>query len=84
MEPIVNGDLMFSFQRKKDGTVTISRSGRVVNVLRGAAAQHFLAKADGALFAAQQQLMARVSGNYKHGNEPLATVHSRGQGTSDA
>ena len=64
-----DGDLAYAFHATKGDNVTILRRGRVVAVLRGGAAQRFLAKADGATFVAQQQLMARVTGNYKRGNE---------------
>jgi hypothetical protein len=69
MEAQRGDDLGFSFQTRKDGAVTISRGGRAVTVLRGVPAQRFLAKAQDASVAAQQQLMARVTGNYKRGNE---------------
>jgi hypothetical protein len=72
MAPRPDSDLGFSYRVTKDGDVTIFRSGRVVTVLRGVAAQRFVAKADGAPPDAQQQLMARVTGNYKRGNERTA------------
>ena len=63
------GDLGFSWQGTKDGRIRISRDGRVVTLLAGGAAARFRSRAEGADFEAQQQLMARATGNYKHGNE---------------
>jgi hypothetical protein len=71
------GDLGFSFHATKEGAVTIFRGGRIVTVLRGAVARRFLVKAHQVSVAAQQQLMARVTGNYKRGNERPATHQSR-------
>lgn len=62
-------DLGFSWRATKDGQVRISRQGRVVTTLRGAAAERFRRRAAGSDEAAQQQLMARASGNYRRGNE---------------
>jgi len=84
MEPGVGGDLGFSFRTAKDRTVTIFRGGRAVTVLRGASAQRFLVKAQVASVAAQQQLMARATGNYKRGNERAATRQPRGDGTNES
>ena len=77
----VAGDLGFSFQATKDGAVTISRAGRAITILRGTSAQRFLAKVQNASAAARQQLMARVTGNYKRGNERSAGHQSRERGT---
>lgn len=46
--------------------VEIRHHGRKATTLRGAAAQKFLADVAS---RDPQQLMARVTGNYKHGNE---------------
>ena len=81
MTPKVDGDLAFSFHAISGGRITITRDGRAVAVLRGASAQRFLAKANGATFAAQQQLMARATGNYKRGNERRTTERN---GNKDA
>lgn len=59
----------FSYRSTKDGTVFISRGGKQVTTLRGESAQRFLSRADGAGDEAAQQLMARATGHYKHGNE---------------
>ena len=65
----IDRDLGFSFVARKSGEVSILRGGRVVTVLRGRAALDFGARMAGLSPAAQQQAMARVTGNYKRGNE---------------
>ena len=54
----------FSWTQRKNGDVVIQHHGRVATILRGRKAQNFLASPDD-----QQELMARVTGNYKRGNE---------------
>ncbi len=72
-------DLGFAYRVRKSGEVEIRHRGRVAAVLRGAAAADFLARAETG-FAEAQQAMARVTGNYKHGNERAARRHPRNQG----
>ena len=62
-------DLGFTYRATAKGVVHISRGGREVTILRADAAAKFLAKAEGASFEEIQQLCARVTGNYKRGNE---------------
>lgn len=62
-------DLGFSYRASKEGTVRILRHGKEVTVLRGNAALRFLGKAEGATDPAVQMLCAKVTGNYKRGNE---------------
>lgn len=67
----------FSYEVRRDGTVSISHHGRPAAILRGARAAEFLADVeddDG------QELMARLTGHYKHGNERLARRHPRNRG----
>lgn len=54
--------------------VVISHHGRRATVLRGDAARRFLAEVGS---GDPQELMARVTGNYKHGNERRAKNHPR-------
>lgn len=56
----------------KDAQVTILRNGKKVTVLRGPKADEFLSKVRGVDEASAQQVMARVTGNYKRGNEKRA------------
>ena len=59
----------FAWRSTKDGLVRISRGGRVVTTLAGRSAQRFLSRVEGADYDAAQLEMARVTGNYKRGNE---------------
>ena len=65
------GDEPFEYRATKDGRVRITFRGRVVTTLAGPAAERFLARAQaaGAEEEALQQLMARATGHFKHGNE---------------
>lgn len=69
--PAANG---FTYTVRKNGDVVISHHGSVATVLRGARAARFLADDDG---DQDQDLMARITGNYKRGNERLASEHPR-------
>lgn len=77
MEQSHEADHGFSFRRTKDGQVFIRREGRIVVTLRGDAAGGFLSEIEGASIIEQQQAMARVTGNYKRGNERRAAEHPR-------
>ena len=57
----------FAYAVQQQGAVVVIRHhGRVAATLRGAAATRFLADLE---HGDPQQLMARVTGNYKRGNE---------------
>jgi hypothetical protein len=70
-------DLGFAFRKLKNGEVHISHRGKHVTTLRGHAAIDFVMEIENASFDEQQQLMARETGNYKRGNERLASQHPR-------
>lgn len=72
-----DGDLGFTFRTRKNGEVQILHYGSLATTLRGAAAADFVADVTNCEPADAQQLMARVTGNYKHGNERLAASHPR-------
>ena len=59
----------FSWRVSKDGQVRVTRGGRVVTVLRGAAAARLIGKLTDAGDGEAQHLLARATGNYKRGNE---------------
>jgi hypothetical protein len=59
----------FDWRDTKDGQVLVSRGNRVVTTVRGAAAARLLGRLNGTDAAEAQQLLARVTGNYKRGNE---------------
>lgn len=56
--------------------VVISHNGRRATTLRGPAATQFLADVED---GDPQALMARLTGNYKRGNERTAKNHPRNQ-----
>ena len=64
----------FTYRLRKNGEVEVLHHGRPSAVLRGAAAARFLLEVDS---DDPQELMARVTGNYKHGNERTARNHPR-------
>lgn len=68
-DPPRSEDLGFRLERRANGDVVIHRQGRQVAILRGQAARAFLAKMAQGDDARAQQRMARVTGNYKRGNE---------------
>ena len=72
-----DGDLIFSYRATKRGEVFVHDRGRLATKLRGAAAADFLLEVEGASAGEQQQIMARVTGNYRRGNERLAKNHPR-------
>jgi hypothetical protein len=74
-----SGDLGFAFRKMKNGDVWITHHGKHITTLRGTAAIDFITEADDGSFDDQQQLMARETGNYKRGNERLASQHLRNQ-----
>ena len=56
----------FAFALRKNGDIAISHHGRPATTLRGKAAAKFLADV---ARRDPQELMARITGNYKRGNE---------------
>ena len=61
----------------RGGEVVITHHGRRATVLRGAAAARFLVDVEE---DDEQELMARVTGNYRRGNERTAKNHPRNSG----
>ncbi len=60
---------IFSYRVGKDGKVFITWHGKQVTVLQGKAAQKLLAKVQGAKRRDVQLALAKVTGNFKRGNE---------------
>lgn len=56
----------FDYSVRKNGDVVITHRGRQATLLRGRRAEKFLADVER---RDPQQLMSRVTGNYKRGNE---------------
>lgn len=64
----------FAWQQRKNGDVVITHHGTTAAVLRGNKAQRFV---DDVGDQEEQELMARLTGNYKRGNERQARDHPR-------
>ena len=60
---------VFSYRALKDGKVFIYWHDQHVTTLAGKTAQKFLGKIDGLEGKAAQLVMAKATGNFKHGNE---------------
>lgn len=71
------GNLGFVYRVAKNGAVVISHHDKVAATLRGAKGAAFLKMMDRSTFFEQQQAMARITGNYKRGNEKVAKNHPR-------
>jgi hypothetical protein len=56
----------FAYTVRKSGEVVITHHGRQAATLRGATARTFLSRVS---VGDEQALMARMTGNYKRGNE---------------
>jgi hypothetical protein len=72
--PAPNG---FAWTRRKNGDVEITHHGLRAATLRGDRADEFI---DDVGDSSAQELMARLTGNYKHGNERQGRDHTRNQG----
>ncbi|QIM20345.1 hypothetical protein G7075_02970 [Phycicoccus sp. HDW14] len=66
----------FTWSERGD-EVVVSHHGRVATVLRGDRARDFLDDVDR---GDPQELMARLTGNYRRGNERQARQHPRNRG----
>lgn len=71
-------DLGFTYRARKGGEIEILHHGKLASTLRGADAADFLAEVEAG--GDPQQLMARLTGNYRRGNERLAKSHPRNRG----
>ena len=72
-----NNDLGFTYRARKNGDVEILHHGRLATTLRGTDATDFQQDVEDGTDADAQQLMARLTGNYKRGNERTAKHHPR-------
>ncbi len=59
----------FTWAARKNGELAISRDGRVVTIVRGAAAERLIERLGTAVDDEAQHVMARATGNYRRGNE---------------
>lgn len=67
----------FEYEERPDGSVLIVHHGKEATVLRGSRAARFLQEAAA---GDPQLVMARWTGNYRHGNERTAKQHPRNRG----
>jgi len=65
----------FEWTQRKNGDVVVKHHARVAAILRGKAATRFVSDVGR---GDPQEVMARVTGNYKRGNERSGRRHSRG------
>jgi uncharacterized protein YyaL (SSP411 family) len=59
----------FTFRPTKDGKVLVSWGGRVIKTVAGAAAARLIGQLASADDAAKQLLLAKITGQFKHGTE---------------
>jgi hypothetical protein len=64
--------LPYSYKELKDGRVFFYRGGRQVSIAAGKEAEKFLKRIKSVEGFEAQLLMARATGQYKHGNEKTA------------
>jgi hypothetical protein len=62
-------DMPFSYRTSKDGRVFISWRGQQAMILKGSKASSFLSRAETLDAQGKQLEMARITGNFKRGNE---------------
>lgn len=60
---------VFSYRTNKDNKVFISYHGKQVTILQGKSAETFLRKINGKTGKDAQLIMAKITGNFKRGNE---------------
>lgn len=60
---------VFTYNATKSGKVLIYWYGKLVMTLKGEKAQKFLRQVEGLDDREAQLVMAKVTGNFKHGNE---------------
>lgn len=70
-------DLGFTWEVRKESEVFVRHRGKPAATLRGCKAAEFLDLANNSDGNAAQQALARLTGNYKRGNEGVAKGHKR-------
>jgi hypothetical protein len=67
----------FEYRVTKDGSILISRGGRQIAIVAGTRAARLITRLESGDEEAQQQALARITGNYRHGNErPVNVRHN--------
>ena len=70
-------DQPFSYRHYKNGNVSISFKHKEITLLKGKAAQKFLIRVKNGDAMEEQMAMAKVTGNFKHGNEREGKLKGR-------
>lgn len=74
--PIENLDL-FSYKIGKDNKVMFYYSGKLLLTYSGKKGESFLKKIEGLSKIDEQMIMAKLTGNFKRGNEKFAKNNNR-------
>jgi hypothetical protein len=77
MNALQEGDLGFTFAVSKNGNLEIMHHGKLAGRFSKAKGIKLGIQLNECSFSEQQQLMARLTGNYKRGNERLSQNHGR-------
>lgn len=67
-------DLPFSFRQYKNGGVSVFYHEREVTILSGKNAEKFLSRIENADEMERQMIMAKITGNFKRGNERVGKL----------
>lgn len=59
----------FSYRQYKNGNVSVFYEGKAVTILKGKNAQKFSSQVENTTEFEAQMLMAKITGNFKRGNE---------------
>ena len=70
-------DQPFSYTVRKDSSIDVSHEGRSVMLVTGAEAARLTRKLAGASAEEVQMALAKITGNFKRGNERIAANHLR-------
>lgn len=62
---------VFSYKTSKDKKIFIFWYGKQVMILKNKESEKFLSRISGADFQESQLIMAKITGNFKHGNEKM-------------
>lgn len=68
---------VFAYRASKDGKIFVTWRGNTVTTLKGRDADRFLARIAGLDRREAQLVMAKLTGNFKRGNERLAQTKAR-------
>ena len=61
----------FTYRMGKDGKLFISWNGKQIMILKGKQADKIVRKLDGVTSIEEQLILAKITGNFKRGNERL-------------